>query len=337
MTDVHAKAIRSVAASVPTLRTGTVTTDYGDPNTGTYVSLDNDPTSQPVRAVTGQYLAAGTRVLLAAYPPRGLAIIEVLSARAPQGGKWQFILTGAAQPFAESLVPAGTKALRFLLQAGGGGSGGMAATTAPTAGNVGTATCSAGGAGGDQIEVTIALDALQLPMIYTVGGGGVAGAAGGATGGLAGNTTLAFTRLGALTTLTAFGGAGGIGGGATANPFQVRGGNFSGQISGISADGAIVTPGQPGGDGIIFVALPTGTTPAAGVALMGWAGDGGSSAQSARALSASGATRDMRTAVAPVPGHRYGGGAAGGFSISGSAALAGAAGAAGVIAWQPLF
>lgn len=76
MTDAHAKAIRETQASVPTIRTGTVVTDYASITT-TYVTLDNDPTSTPVRAMpmAGALLPVGTRVGLIAYPPRGLAII----------------------------------------------------------------------------------------------------------------------------------------------------------------------------------------------------------------------------------------------------------------------
>lgn len=75
MTDAHAKAIRKVADTVPTVRTGTVTTNLAAPDQ-TYVALDNDPTGTPVRAVAldGIY-EAGTRVGLAAYPPRGLMIL----------------------------------------------------------------------------------------------------------------------------------------------------------------------------------------------------------------------------------------------------------------------
>lgn len=345
MTDAHAKAIRETQASIPTIRTGTVTTDYGDPNTGTYVSLDNDPTSTPVRAVTGQFLAAGTRVLMASYPPRGLAIIEVLTERAPVGGDWQFFTTGAAQPFPQSLVPAGTTAIRFLLQGGGGGSGGTAATAAPVAGNVGTVAASGGGAGGDMVEVTVSLDGLQFShtptiagdIVWTVGGGGGAGAAGNNVGGTGGSTTLAFTRYGVLTTLTAFGGLGGSGSAASAAPLQNRGGNFSGQISGISATGAIVYPGQPGMDGILYAALANGNTPAVSTALMGWGGDGGMAPMAGRQISNPGAGRDMRNVGVPAAGHRYGGGGAGGFAISGQVATAGAAGGAGVISWQAIY
>lgn len=316
-----AKALQATNDTIPTIRTGTVVTDYGDPNTATYVSLDNDPTSQPVRAVTGQYLAAGTRVLLASYPPRGLAIIEVLSARAHQGGDWQFITTGAAQPFSESLVPAGTKAIRFLLNGGGGASGGLAATTAAT-----NCAAAGGGAGGDTVEATLTVDGLQFPPTYTVGGGGVAGAAGNNPGGAGGSTTLAYTRYGTAVTLTAAGGLGGQGSGATATPFQVAGGNFSGQISGAgNAVGATLYPGQPGYPGIILSA----TT--------GWGGDGGMSYLGARQLEAAGAARQLNTATASLGGHRYGGGASGGFQNGTVAATSGSNGGAGVLAWQAIF
>lgn len=338
MTDAHAKAIRAVSESVPTIRTGTVTTDYGDPNTGTYVSLDNDPTSTPVRALSGQYLAAGTRVLLAAYPPRGLAILNTLSTRAPQGGAWQFITSGTAQPFNESLIPIGAKAITFKLQAGGGGSGGTAATAAPAAGSQGTVTVSGGGAGGDMVEVTVYLDGTQWPLTYTVGGGGAGGAAGNTIGIKGGNTVLAFTRLGVLITETAQGGLGGNGGGAASTPFEVKGGAFSGALSGISATGALVYPGQPGYAGFFYSGVGGASTTPGAAALMGWGGDGGESPLGARQFSNAVATfRDLRGQGLPTAGQRYGGGAAGGFAATGQAATAGAAGAAGVIAWQPLF
>lgn len=75
MTDAHAKAIREARASIPVIRTGTVITNYSDALTATYVKLDNDPFSIPVRALAGTPLPAGMRVLLASYPPRGLVIV----------------------------------------------------------------------------------------------------------------------------------------------------------------------------------------------------------------------------------------------------------------------
>lgn len=75
MSDAHAKAIRDVAASVSTIRTGTVSTDYAAVG-ATYVTLDNDPSSTPVRAVSmAGVFPVGTRVGLISYPPRGLAIL----------------------------------------------------------------------------------------------------------------------------------------------------------------------------------------------------------------------------------------------------------------------
>lgn len=329
MTDAHARAIRETQASIPTVRTGTVVTDYGDPNTGTYVTLDNDPTLQPVRALTGQYLAAGTRVLLASYPPRGLAIIEVLSARSQQGGTWQFILSGATNtPFPETLIPAGTKAIRFMLCGGGGASGAIPATTASQV------SASSGGAGGDVIEVTVALDGLQFPttplragdLVYQVGGGGIGGAGNGGAGAA---TLLSFTRYGVTTNLTAAGGLGGFAGGLslTAGNNMVVGGNFSGNISGIApALGSILYTGQPGFPGIVMTGL------------QGWGGDGGWSVLGARQLGGNAAGRTLFATQVPSTGHRYGGGAAGGFNQpSVLAVVNGANGGAGVLAWQPLF
>lgn len=330
MTDAHARAIREAQASIPTMRTGTVLTDYGDPNDGTYVSLDNDPTATPVRALTGQYLAAGTRVLLVSYPPRGLAVVEVLSARAPQGGTWQFITTGAANsPFNESLVPAGTKAIRFMLCGGGGASGSIPATTALQA------TASSGGAGGDVVEVTLAVDGLQFPivplragdLVYQVGGGGIGGAGNGGTGG---STILSFTRYGVTTAVTAAGGPGGFSGAlsVTGGSNMVAPGNFTGNISGLApALGAILYTGQPGFPGIVLNGL------------QGWGGDGGWSVLGARQIAGAGAGRTALTQQQlPAAGHRYGGGASGGFQGSGVLGLAnGTNGGAGVLAWQPLF
>lgn len=85
MTDAYARAIRATQDSVPVIRTGTVVTNYAIP-TETLVTLDNDPASTPVRAVSmaGVELRSGQRVGLISYPPRGLAIIGLLDGRDPR-------------------------------------------------------------------------------------------------------------------------------------------------------------------------------------------------------------------------------------------------------------
>lgn len=75
MSDVYSKALRDVASTVSTFRTGTVTTNLAAPDQ-TYVALDNDPTATPVRALAlDGIFESGTRVGLLSYPPRGLVIL----------------------------------------------------------------------------------------------------------------------------------------------------------------------------------------------------------------------------------------------------------------------
>lgn len=70
-----AAAIRQVQASVPTFRTATVTTNFATPDQ-TYVTLDNDPTLVPVRAISSSgVFPQGARVAVLVYPPRGLDIL----------------------------------------------------------------------------------------------------------------------------------------------------------------------------------------------------------------------------------------------------------------------
>lgn len=76
MSDAYAKAIRDTQASVPVIRLGTIVTNLASPSTGTYATLDNDPTSVAVKvlSLTGP-LPVDTRVALIAYPPNGLIVI----------------------------------------------------------------------------------------------------------------------------------------------------------------------------------------------------------------------------------------------------------------------
>lgn len=71
-----AGAIRDVAAATINVRTGTALSD-ADRATGVIsVSLDNDPSGTPVSAVSvAGLIKAGARVLMLAYPPRGLVVI----------------------------------------------------------------------------------------------------------------------------------------------------------------------------------------------------------------------------------------------------------------------
>lgn len=71
--------IKTVASDIVTVRTGTVASNYAAMS-ATIVTLDNDPDQTQVQALAlGGPLPSGTRVMMIAYPPRGLAIIGTLT------------------------------------------------------------------------------------------------------------------------------------------------------------------------------------------------------------------------------------------------------------------
>lgn len=70
--------LKDIASDIITIRTGTVASDYA-PMTSTQVTLDNDPDGVLVQALClNQPLAVNTRVMMVAYPPRGLAIVGTM-------------------------------------------------------------------------------------------------------------------------------------------------------------------------------------------------------------------------------------------------------------------
>lgn len=82
MTDAYAQAIRETAASVPTVRLGTVLSNLSSPEQ-TVVKLDSDQSQTPITAISAcGILPTGTRVAMMAYPPRGLLIVGRLDGEA---------------------------------------------------------------------------------------------------------------------------------------------------------------------------------------------------------------------------------------------------------------
>jgi hypothetical protein len=70
-----AKAVQAAKADDVTVRTGTLTTGGAD-STSVFVALDNDPSATPVAAIPLTTSASvGDRVVLLAYPPRGLLVL----------------------------------------------------------------------------------------------------------------------------------------------------------------------------------------------------------------------------------------------------------------------
>lgn len=71
--------IKTVASDIVTVRTGTVVSNYAAMSS-TVVTLDNDPDQTQVQALAlGGPLPSGTRVMMIAYPPRGLAIVGTMT------------------------------------------------------------------------------------------------------------------------------------------------------------------------------------------------------------------------------------------------------------------
>jgi hypothetical protein len=119
---------------------------------------------------------------------------------------------------------------------GGGGGGGAKGSTAP-------AGCGAGGGGGSgsYARKTFAV-AVSTDYTYAVGAAGAAGTTGPGAGGAGGNTTFAV----GVTTVTAYGGSGGAAG--ASGSAIVPTANGAGGV--VATNGDVNTTGQPGGWGL---------------------------------------------------------------------------------------
>lgn len=193
------------------------------------------------------------------------------------------------------------KTVKVRVVGGGGGSGGCASTS-------GTQRCeSAGGGGGGYAEEAIDVTSLSSSETVTIGAAGVAGVAGDNDAGNGGTSS-----FGAFCSAT--GGFGGDGAPATSTTGSaVRG------YRGVGSGGDINLPGGHGGNG---VTTDNGTSPFPSMQNWGGHAGGGMGAQSL-------AVAALQTVA--VAGENYGGGAAGSRNDFSDVALAGAAGAPGIV------
>lgn len=193
--------------------------------------------------------------------------------------------------------PDGVRSAWVRLVGGGGGGGGASATAA------GVSACGGGGGGGGYAEAIIPADQLTASVTITIGAGGAAGTAG-ANGGGAGGTT----SFGAL--VVASGGAGGSGGAQGSLPPVLSGGG----IGGVGLVGDFLVRGGDGATGVSALARVCGEGRG------GASRFGGEQRATASGVTAAGGT-----------GQPYGGGGTGGLNSPSQTAVAGGAGAAGLI------
>lgn len=225
--------LKELASDIVTVRTGTVISDFAA-MTSTIVVLDNDPDGAQVQALAlSGPLPTQTRVMMVAYPPRGLAIVGTMAAVPPMiSGATMFTFYGNDTLTAAQAAP--FRSLLFRVGAGGGAGGGAPATTLNNSSGGG------GGGGGGYAERMLPTSGLIFPLAVTVGGGGT-GVSGGT--GNNGGTSSVIDNNGAGTTLCSA--SGGSGGGTLANG-NALGAAAAGGAGGsylVSALGGIGTPG----------------------------------------------------------------------------------------------
>ncbi|MET7479526.1 hypothetical protein ABZT17_34905 [Streptomyces sp. NPDC005648] len=194
--------------------------------------------------------------------------------------------------------PANAILVHVQVQGAGGGSGGVAATTS------GQAACAPGAGGGEYAAGWLTPAAAGSSVAVTVGTGGTAGSAG-ANAGSDGGTS----SFGSL--ITALGGSGSSGAAATST--NVSNGASNGGSGGTGGD--IRIPGGDGGNGQVISAIPIKFN------------NGGSSFLS----NIRRATGVAATSTSGFAGYQYGGGASGPSNGASQSAVAGAAGANGVV------
>lgn len=192
--------------------------------------------------------------------------------------------------------PAGLRRVKVTVVGSGGGSGGCAATGASQ-----SAATAGGGAGGAAIKL-IEASALGATEAVTVGAAGAAGAAGNNTGGDGGTSS-----FGAHATAT--GGTGSAGSGAVGSTIPLTNGVSGG--TGASGDVNIIGGGSTGSFGF--------TSSAA-------SGAGGASI-----FGGGGASVTAGASQVGIAGQAYGSGAGGSANGQSQAAVAGAAGKAGIV------
>lgn len=164
--------LKDLASDIVTVRTGTVVSDY-ESMSQTLVTLDNDPEQASVQAMAlNGALPSGARVLLIAYPPRGLVIVGTMAQVAAPSESWQ-TLTGG--PTSIPLPSITTYRYIEMEAIGGGGGGGGAQATAG-----GQSSLGSGGAAGTWVTSILRVEDLTWPLsaFGGAGGAGVSGAAG---------------------------------------------------------------------------------------------------------------------------------------------------------------
>lgn len=289
--------IAQVASEIVTVRTGTVVSDYAS-MTQTMVTLDNDPDQSTVQALAlNGPLPSGARVMMVAYPPRGLAIIGAFTeVFEPVMAPGDIIEILTSRSFAASEV-AGASLIKVTC-IGGGGAGGGTATTAG-----GSSAFGSGGSSGGLAIALLNVSALTFPITATVGAGGT-----GVNGG-SGNA-------GAATTFATYCAASGGGGG------QVSASSASPAVSAISSGPGVGTIGDILGYGNFgMVGLRVSAT-------TGMAGNAGAGPYGGNVTSSNFTTAAGTPATAANGSGAGGGGAFGG---SGAASQTGGVGASGSI------
>lgn len=294
--------LKELASDIVTVRTGTVISDFAA-MTSTIVVLDNDPDGAQVQALAlSGPLPTQTRVMMLAYPARGLVIVGSMAAVPPMiSGAAPFTYYGGTDSFTATQA-APFRSLLFRVGAGGGAGGGAPATTASNSSGGG------GGGGGGYAERLIDVSACVFPLAITVGAGGTA--ASGGTGGNGAPSTI-IDNNGAGTTLLAA--TAGTGGGTLAN------GNALGTPSGAGVGGSFSTGAQTGGVGQAGFRSLRFTIIGVHLGMGGYSPAGG------------GGGAEVGASAAGVDGSFPGGGGSGAHQQGGGGALSGGNGSGGLI------
>lgn len=290
--------ITNLGAQIVQVHSGTVISNNVAPS-ATIVALDTSPQDYiPARSICGR-LPAGARVVLLAYPPRGLIVMGRMDEF--DASVFSPLVYGPGVSAFTSNDVKGALALRVRVWGPGGAGSGAVATAA------GQSSGGGGGGSGGYSESVLAVSALTFPVPLTIGTGGVPvlGAAGGN-----GSSNSSF---GTYVTAGPGGGGGVSFAGVTVQP-EGGGGNF-----GAAGVGQFATNGQYGEYGFRLAATVFISGSGAG-APMG--GPGGAKT-----------TSGNNGVAGSVPG---GGGSAGDNGPS-SAAKTGGAGGAGRIIVERLY
>lgn len=239
--------IQNLGVQIVNIHSGVVVSDNAAPGS-TFVALDTSPQDQiPARSICGR-LEAGARVVMLAYPPRGLIILGRVDE--PDSSLLSPLVYSVSGSFTADDVK-GAAALRVRVQAAGGGGAGAPAT------GVGQNSAGGHGSGGGYAESIIPVSSLTFPVAVTVGAAGAAGAAGGAGG------NAAASSFGALVAANggnagAPGGPAGFAGAALVNPV----------LGGSATAGQILSRGGSSG-AVIIIIIGSMSQPQSGSSVLG--------------------------------------------------------------------